>query len=157
MDRMNPEAVNRLETEFGRIGDVFGNEERRASFATYAMGLLSDAERKSAEPVAARAGASTKGADAARQRLLHFLGVSNQEVRAEATRFALSAMTGRGKIEAWIIDGTGFLKQGKHSVGVQRQYTGSAGKVTNCQIGASLTLSTREDHVPVDFELVMDP
>jgi SRSO17 transposase len=158
MELMNPAAVKRLETYFGRIGDVLGNEERRASFATYAMGILSDAERKSAEPIAARASPSPKGADAAHQRLLHFLGVSkwnDQEVRAEATRFALSAITKKAKIEAWIIDDTGFPKQGKHSVGVQRQYTGSAGKVTNCQIGSSLTLATREDHVPVDFELYL--
>ena len=64
-------------------------------------------------------------------------------------------MTEKEEIEAWIIDETGFSKQGKHSVGVQRQYTASAGKVTNCQIGVSLTLSTREDHVPVDFELYL--
>ena len=53
---------------------------------------------------------------------------------------------------ASIIDDTGFLKQGKHSVGVQRQYTGSAGKVANCQVGVSLSLATRSDHLPVDFE-----
>ena len=55
----------------------------------------------------------------------------------------------------WIIDDTGFLKQGRHSVGVQRQYTGSAGKITNCQIGVSLTLATRADHVPIDFKLYL--
>ena len=49
---------------------------------------------------------------------------------------------------AWIVDDTGFLKKGKHSVGVQRQYTGSAGKITNCQIGVSLTVATSDEHVP---------
>jgi SRSO17 transposase len=68
--------VKQLETYFGRIGDVLGDEVRSAPFATYAMGILSDVERKSAEPIAARASPSTKGADAAPQRLLHFLGVS---------------------------------------------------------------------------------
>ena len=155
---MNPGAVKRLETYFGRIGDVLELKERRASFATYAMGILSDAERKSAEPIAARANPDPKGADAAHQRLLHFVGVSewsDADVRAEAIRYALPALVARDKLEAWIIDDTGFLKQGTHSVGVQRQYTGSAGKVTNCQIGVSLTLATRSDHVPIDFELYL--
>lgn len=46
-----------------------------------------------------------------------------------------------------------MLKQGSHSVGVQRQYTGSAGKITNCQVAVSLTLATRRDHLPLDFDL----
>ena len=64
-------------------------------------------------------------------------------------------MTKRTAVSAWIVDDTGFLKQGKHSVGVQRQYTGSAGKITNCQVGVSLTIATQSDHVPVDFELYL--
>ena len=51
------------------------------------------------------------------------------------------------------MDDTGFLEQGTHSVGVQRQTTGSAGKVTNCQLGVSLVVATRSDQVPVDFAL----
>jgi SRSO17 transposase len=47
------------------------------------------------------------------------------------------------------------FKKGAHSVGVQRQYTGTAGKVTNCQIGVSLTLATPQDHRPVDCELYL--
>ncbi|WP_164021983.1 transposase, partial [Pyxidicoccus trucidator] len=61
----------------------------------------------------------------------------------------------REPVEAWIVDDTGFLKQGKHSVGVQRQYTGSAGKITNCQIGVSLSVATRTEHLPLDFELYL--
>jgi len=56
---------------------------------------------------------------------------------------------------AWIVDDTGFLKQGKHSVGVQQQYTGSAGKIANCHIGVSLSIATPQDHVAVDFELYL--
>jgi SRSO17 transposase len=64
-------------------------------------------------------------------------------------------MTVREPVETWILDDTGFLKQGKHSVGVQRQYTGSAGKVANCQVGVSLTVATRTEQLPIDFELYL--
>jgi SRSO17 transposase len=47
------------------------------------------------------------------------------------------------------------LKQGKHSVGVKRQYTGSAGKIANCQIGVSLTVSNGLEHLPIDFDLFL--
>jgi SRSO17 transposase len=49
----------------------------------------------------------------------------------------------------------GFLKQGSHSVGVQRQYTGSAGKIANCQVGVSLSVTTRTEHLPINFELYL--
>jgi SRSO17 transposase len=54
-----------------------------------------------------------------------------------------------------VIDDTGFLKQGKHSVAVQRQYTGSAGKTANCQVGVSLSVTTRTEHLPIDFALFL--
>jgi SRSO17 transposase len=76
-------------------------------------------------------------------------------VRKEAALYALSAMTEHKAVASWILDDTGFLKQGRHSVGVQRQYTGSAGKVTNCQVGVSLTIATATQHVPIDFELYL--
>jgi SRSO17 transposase len=135
-----------------------GEESRRASFALYAMGLLGDGERKSVEPIAARACPDPGKLDAMHQRLLHFAvdsRWSDREVRREAARYALDAMTHREPVEAWIVDDTGFLKQGKHSVGVQRQYTGSAGKITNCQIGVSLSIATRTEHLPIDFELYL--
>ena len=155
---MNSAAVRRLESYFGRIGDVLGTDGRRASFARYAMGLLGGAERKSVEPIAALACGEAAKTDADHQRLLHFLANSpwsDRDVRREAARYALSAMTDREPIEAWIVDDTGFLKQGNHSVGVQRQYTGSAGKITNCQIAVSLSIATRTEHLPIDFELYL--
>ena len=75
-------------------------------------------------------------------------------MRRTAARYALAEITCIASVWAWIIDDTGFLKKGRHSVGVQRQYTGSAGKIANCQVGVSLTLATPQDHVPVDFELI---
>lgn len=155
---MDDAATERLKVYFDQIGDLLGSPSRRESFAVYATGILGDGERKSAEPIAARACADPRKADAAHQRLLHFISNStwsDQEIRTAAARYALAALEEQGPVEAWIIDDTGFLKQGKHSVGVQRQYTGSAGKIANCQIGVSLTIATRDDHVPVDFELYL--
>jgi SRSO17 transposase len=148
----------RLEDYLELVGAELGNVRRRASFATYALGLLGDGERKSVEPIAARATGSELEVDATHQRLLHFITDStwdDRAVRLVAARYALKAMTAKEDVETWILDDTGFLKQGTHSVGVQRQYTGSAGKVTNCQVGTSLTIATRSDHLPVDFELYL--
>lgn len=155
---MDAAAQTRLKAYFDEVGALLGNDSRRASFATYAFGLLSEGERKSVEPISSRAVVDTKTADAAHQSLLHFVGVSrwsDRAVRRFCAEYALAAIGAREKVEAWIIDDTGFLKQGKHSVGVQRQYTGSAGKITNCQIGVSLTVATRNEHVPIDFELYL--
>jgi SRSO17 transposase len=155
---MNDAAIARLKSFLDEIGNVLALPSRRESFAMYAAGILGDGERKSTEPIAARACADPKKADALHQRLLHFVSNSawsDHDVRKVAAKYALKSMTARSPVETWIIDDTGFLKQGKHSVGVQRQYTGTAGKVTNCQIGVSLTVATREDHVPIDFELYL--
>jgi SRSO17 transposase len=155
---MDTAGVRRIEDYFARIGVVLGSAKRRSSFAVYATGLLGSAERKSVEPMAALVCRNPKKMDAAHQRLLHFVSSSrwsDRDVRRVAARYAVDAMTEREPIEAWILDDTGFLKQGSHSVGVQRQYTGSAGKVTNCQIGVSLSVATRTEHVPVDFELYL--
>lgn len=149
---------HRLEDFLDQIGDVLGHAKRRASFATYALGLLGDGERKSVEPIAARACGSADEVERAHQRLLHFLTDSQWSdfaVRRLAATYAISVMTAREQLEAWIVDDTGFLKQGRHSVGVQRQYTGSAGKVTNCQVGVSLSVATHTEHLPIDFELYL--
>jgi SRSO17 transposase len=149
---------HRLKGYLDGIAKILGNKRRKESFAMYAMGLMGDGERKSAEPIAARACADPELADAYHQRLTHFLCDSNWDdtgVRRFSARYALAEMTKWEPVAAWIIDDTGFLKQGEHSVGVQRQYTGSAGKVTNCQVGASLSITTASDHVPVDFELYL--
>ena len=55
----------------------------------------------------------------------------------------------------WIVDDTGFIKKGNHSVGVQRQYTGTSGKIDNCQLGVSLSLATDQRQLPLDFELYL--
>ena len=155
---MDADGQRRLVEYFDGIGDILSNKCRRASFAMYAMGLLSDGDRKSAEPIAARACGDPRKVDAVHTRLLHFMKDSvwsDHDVRLFAARYGIDSICEREPIESWIFDDTGFLKQGKHSVGVQRQYTGSAGKVTNCQIGVSLSVASRSYHLPVDFELYL--
>ena len=151
-------ATGRLRDFFEQIGEILGDRRRRASFAIYAFGILGDGERKSAEPIAARACADPEAAEAMHTQMLTFLSRSNWEdepVRRMAIGYALGAMQRREEIRAWIVDDTGFLKQGRHSVGVQRQYTGSAGKTTNCQIGVSLTACTATEQLPLDMQLYL--
>lgn len=158
MHTLTDAGESRLETFLDDVGALLRDKRRKASFATYALGLLGEGDRKSVEPIAARAVGGAAHVDAAHQRLLHFLTDSvwdDGAVRRLAARYALKFMTAEQPIEACVVDDTGFLKQGTHSVGVQRQYTGSAGKVTNCQVGVSLSLVTRSDHLPVDFELYL--
>ena len=149
----------------GRIGRHLGRREQKESFALYAYGILADGERKSVEPIAARATGSGEddekdGAACERMqaRLLNFLRDSpwdDRSVRREAARYVIEALEKQEPVTTWIIDDTGLPKQGKHSVGVQRQYTGTLGKIGNCQIGVSLTVATKHEHVPIDFALYM--
>lgn len=157
-DFMDATSIGRLQEYFKAVGDLLVDDRRRESFAIYAMGLLGDSERKSIEPLAVDACVDPSRADAAHQRLLHFISDSpwsDRDLRRFAGKYAIEEMTRYGPVETWVVDDTGFLKQGSHSVGVQRQYTGSAGKVTNCQIGVSLSVTTRNEHVPIDFELYL--
>jgi hypothetical protein len=127
-------------------------------YGLLAMGILGDGERKSTEPIAARACPDPKQVNNFHSRLLYFLAHGkwdDRAVRLEAAKYALEAMQNDGFVAPWIIDDTGFLKQGVHSVGVQRQYTGSAGKIANCQIGVSLCAATEHDHVLLDFALYL--
>src|SRR5271168_370698 len=64
-------------------------------------------------------------------------------------------MTSREPIEAWIVDDTGFPKQGDKSPGVQRQYSGTLGKTGNCQVAPSLTIATRTQELPIDMDLYL--
>ena len=149
-------TVDHLTTYLDEIGKHLRDKRQRASFAMYALGLLSEGERKSMEPIAARACGAPERTNAVHERLVHFTGSGawrDEPIRRHAARHALEAMQAHGPIRTWVVDDTGFLKQGKHSPGVQRQYTGSAGKTTNCQVGVSLLLATEHAHVATDFRL----
>src|SRR5512145_76733 len=152
------EGKRRLEDYFERIGRVLGRRERREAFAIYAAGLLGDCERKSVEPIAEQACSEPEACRALTERLLNFVGESpwdDRGVRRCAARYGIESMSRREPVEAWILDDTGFIKKGEMSPGVQRQYTGSAGKTTNCQIGVSLTVATRTMELPVDMGLYL--
>jgi SRSO17 transposase len=154
--RLWPQAIERFDAYLEGLGGTLRDKRQRASFALYALGLLSDGERKSLEPIAARACGDPERTHAVHERLIHFLAASpwqDEPVRQYAAKHAVEAMQTQGPIRTWILDDTGFIKQGKHSPGVQRQYSGSAGKRTNCQIGVSLVLATDHAHVATDFRL----
>jgi SRSO17 transposase len=150
------ETADRWKSFLDGLGLKLRDKRQRASFAMYALGLLNDGERKSMEPIASRACGDPASTHAVHERLIHFLAASpwpDEPVRRYAARYAVDAMRRHGSIRTWIVDDTGFLKQGTLSPGVQRQYTGSAGKTTNCQIGVSLVVATEHAHVATDFRL----
>jgi SRSO17 transposase len=161
--RMAYEADGAMETRlrdflYERVGRRLARREQRESFATYAYGIVGEGERKSVEPIAARAAGAPLECERVQARLLNFLRDSpwdDQSVRREAASYVIEALQRQEPVTVWIIDDTGFPKQGKHSVGVQRQYSGTLGKVGNCQVGVSLSVATRHEHVPIDFALYM--
>jgi SRSO17 transposase len=156
---MTPEVHARMHEYFEkRIGQRLRRSEQRASFATYALGIVSEGERKSVEPIAARVTGDERTCKRMHDNLLHFIAHSpwsDRLVRREAAWYGIEALQQQEPVTTWIVDDTGFLKQGRHSVGVQRQYTGSAGKIANCQIGVSLSIATRTEHLPIDFALYL--
>ena len=154
---MHDGAAERLNEYLDGVGGHLRDKRQRASFAMYSLGLLSEGERKSMEPIAARACGSPERTHAFHERLVHFTASGawqDAPIRRYATRYAIAAMEASdGPVQTWSVDDTGFLKQGKHSPGVQRQYTGSAGKTANCQIGVSLLVATEQLHAATDFRL----
>ena len=156
--RLEASAAEQWGAYLDGLGAKLRDKRQRASFALYALGLLSDGERKSLEPIAARACADPARTHAVHEQLIHFLAASpwkDEPIRQYAAHHAVRAMQTQGAIQTWIIDDTGFIKQGTLSPGVQRQYTGSAGKTTNCQVGVSLVLATEHAHVATDFRLYL--
>lgn len=111
-----------------------GRSERRVAAARYVEGLLLPGERKSIEPMAARLGVDA-------QSLQQFLTDSPWSEEALWQAIRREIIPHLEPIEAWVVDETGWLKQGKHSVGVARQYCGAVGKNANCQVSVELTAS----------------
>ena len=135
---------------------VIGHKDRARPLHDYCVGLMMPCERKSVEPMAA---VTAPGRTAAQhQSLLHFVGEgrwSDEKVLAKVREMVLPQIERHGRIEAWIIDDTGFPKQGRHSVGVARQYCGQLGKQDNCQVAVSLSLANRHASLPVAWLLYL--
>jgi len=92
------------------------------------------------------------------QSLLHLVGEaawSDERVLAKVREMVLPAIERHGPVEAWIIDDTGFPKQGRHSVGVARQYCGQLGKQDNCQVAVSLSIANHDASLPVAYQLYL--
>src|SRR3981189_463812 len=135
---------------------VLGHADRAGPLRDYCMGLMMPCERKSVEPMAAVTAPERTAAQ--HQSLLHFVGQaawSDEKVLAKTRDMVLPAIERQGPIEAWIIDDTGFPKQGKHSVGVQHQYCGQLGKEANCQVAVSLSIANHSASLPVAYRLYL--
>jgi len=135
---------------------VIGHADRARPLRDYCMGLMMPCERKSVEPMAAVTAPARVAAQ--HQSLLHFVGEgrwSDEKVLAKVREMVLPAIRRHGSIEAWIIDDTGFPKQGRHSVGVARQYCGQLGKEDNCQVAVSLSLANGHASLPVAYRLYL--
>jgi SRSO17 transposase len=149
-------SKERFATYIEALASVIGHADRSGPLRDYCTGLVLPGERKSVEPMAARTAPARVSAQ--HQSLLHFVGVGNwsdEKVLAKVCELVLPAIEKHGPIEVWIIDDTGFPKQGKHSVGVQHQYCGQLGKEANCQVAVSLSIANHFASLPAGYRLYL--
>lgn len=138
-----------LEAFAEEVFEPFARRDRRRWGRVYLRGLLTDGKRKSVEPMAARLGAGGN-----RQALANFITTSPWDPAHIRARLAWRMETAI-RPKALIFDDTGFLKDGQASACVSRQYTGTAGKVTNCQVGVSLHLASDHASAAIDCRLFL--
>ena len=151
-DDVDPPSVvrERLEAFAGEVlAEAMNRPVQVCNGGLYLRGLLEDGARKSLEPLVARL-----GEDADYQSMQQFLADSPWDpasvVKAVAERVA--PVIG---VEAWVLDDTGFPKDGKDSPGVKRQYSGTLGKTGNCQIGVSVHAVGARGTVPLGWVLYL--
>src|SRR3954466_1760599 len=138
-----------LEEVHARIAGVFARAEPRARVLAYLRGLLGQLERKNGWTLAEAAGeVSPDGM----QRLLRTADWNADAVRDELRGYVVERLGPGGVL---IVDETGFIKKGSRSAGVARQYTGTTGKIDNCQIGVFLAYATDTGRALIDRELYL--
>lgn len=145
------EVRDRLETFLADVtAGVFRRSEQRATGALYARGLLDPAGlRKSAEPLWGRSDRSVTY-----ESLQQFLADSPWDPGL-LIRNVVEHVHDRIDPVAWVIDDTGFPKDGKMSPGVARQYSGTLGKIGNCQIGVSIHAAGSKGTLPLGWALYL--
>jgi SRSO17 transposase len=154
---LTPDVLRRLEDYAAGFRDDFNRPRQAAWCGVYLRGLIQDGDRKSAEPMAARVplpeGLDVSDPDQALQQLL---GQSPWDEQAVLKRYrATMAAKFADPAGIFVIDDTTFPKQGKHSVGVQRQYCGALGKKANCQCAVSVHYVAPKGHYPLDMRLYL--
>jgi SRSO17 transposase len=151
VDADAPAAVKeRLDAFAGEVlAEAMNRPVQSVNGGLYLRGLLEEGARKSLEPMVARL-----GSDADYQSMQQFVADSPWDpamvVRAVAERVAPEI-----DVEAWVLDDTGFPKDGKDSPGVKRQYSGTLGKTGNCQIGVSVHAVGGRGTVPLGWALYL--
>ncbi|MFB6551254.1 IS701 family transposase [Streptomyces sp. NPDC056405] len=132
-----------------RIAGRFGRVEPRATARAYLLGLLSSVERKNCWQLAEQADHARPGP---MQRLLRYARWDADAVRDDLRAYAVEHLGADGVL---VVDETGFLKKGRASAGVQRQYTGTAGRIENAQVGVFLALATERGRALIDRRLYL--
>ncbi len=128
---------------------ALGRAERRRWGDVYVRGLLTTGGRKATASMAARV------SDGNVQAMQQFIGQSPWPWAPLREQLAKRLVGALQPVAAWVVDDTGFPKKGTHSVGVARQYSGTLGKVGNCQVAVSLHYATDDAAVPLDFALYL--
>jgi SRSO17 transposase len=132
------------------IAGRFGRVEPRRRVGAYLRGLLAGLERKNGWTLAEHAGAVSPDG---MQRLLRTAGWDVDGVRDDLRGYVLDQLGDPAGV--FIVDETGFIKKGVRSAGVQRQYTGTTGKVDNCQLGVFLAYASPRGRALIDRELYL--
>jgi SRSO17 transposase len=154
---LKPDVLDRLADYAASFRDDFNRPRQATWCGVYLRGLITDGDRKSVEPMAARVplppGLDVTDPD---QALQQFLGQSTWDEHAVLRRYrATMAAEFADPAGIFVIDDTTFPKQGTHSVGVQRQYCGALGKKANCQCAVSVHYVAPKGHYPLDMRLYL--